>query len=123
MSPRSTEFMEAARRRLRLAGGALHTDPAGALSAAYYAMLYAARAALSERDAYAKTHAGTWNRFHAEFVSPGQFEAALADAARKVQPEREDADYDAWAAPREEAERVIELAASFLDAVEAMLGG
>ncbi len=49
MSPRSAEFLQAAERRLTLARTA-GQDPAGALSAAYYAMLYAARAALSEQD-------------------------------------------------------------------------
>jgi hypothetical protein len=55
VSPRSIEFLEAPERRLGLARAAIGQDPAGALSAAYYAMLYAARAALSERDVYAKT--------------------------------------------------------------------
>ncbi|MBW8060794.1 MAG: HEPN domain-containing protein, partial [Solirubrobacterales bacterium] len=32
---------------------------AGAVSIAYYAMLYAARAALSEDDEHARTHGGT----------------------------------------------------------------
>jgi uncharacterized protein (UPF0332 family) len=54
MSPRSAEFLEAANRRLMLARGALAEDPAGAISAAYYSMLYAARAALSEQDVYAR---------------------------------------------------------------------
>jgi uncharacterized protein (UPF0332 family) len=123
MSPRSAEFYEAARRRLAGARKALDDDPGGALSLAYYAMLYAARAALSERDTYAKTHSGTWNLFHERFVEGGSFDSELLTNARKVQPKREDADYEAWAAPREEAERVIELAATFLAAVEALLRG
>ena len=84
-------------------------------------MLYAARAALSERDTYAKTHSGTWNLFQRQFVERGPFDAKLLAEVRKVQPEREDADCEAWAAPRGEAERVIELAGSFLRAVEAIL--
>ena len=43
MSPRSAEFLEAARRRLSAAVAALDDDPSAALSLAYYAMLYAAR--------------------------------------------------------------------------------
>ncbi|MGH2963249.1 MAG: HEPN domain-containing protein [Solirubrobacterales bacterium] len=66
MSPRSAEFLAEARKRLRTARAALGVrDPAGAVSAAYYAMLYAVRAALSEEDRYAKTHAGTWGEFRA----------------------------------------------------------
>ncbi len=121
MSPRSAEFLAAARRRLETARNARTADPTSALSLAYYAMLYAARGALSERDSYAKTHSGTWDRFHREFVDPSTFGAELASAARKVQPEREDADFDAWLVPTEEAERVIELADRFISAVEAML--
>ena len=51
MSPRSEEFMAVARERAALAATALGAgSPGGAVSAAYYAMLYAARAALSEED-------------------------------------------------------------------------
>jgi uncharacterized protein (UPF0332 family) len=46
--------------RMLVASGRLE----GAVSAAYYAMLYAARAALSERDEYARTHRGAWHLFH-----------------------------------------------------------
>lgn len=54
--------MEQARERLADAQkivGLVH--PAVLVSAAYYAMLNAARAALSERGEYAKTHGGTWH--------------------------------------------------------------
>jgi uncharacterized protein (UPF0332 family) len=121
VSPRSAEFLDAARRRLALARGGIDTDPAAALSLAYYAMLYAARAALSERDTYAKTHAGTWHEFRRVFVETGLLDADLVAEAQKVQPEREQADYEAWLAPEDEAARVIELARTFLAAVEALL--
>lgn len=121
MSPRSAEFLEMARRRLSAAHSALGDDPSSALSLAYYSMLYAARAALSERDAYAKTHSGTWSEFGRLFVRTSEFDGDLAREAQKVQPKREDADYEAWFAPREEAERVIELARSFLAAVEELI--
>jgi len=64
MSPRSAEFMSQARDRLAIAREVFtsgHRE--GSVSAAYYAMLYAARAALSEDDDHARTHRGTWNRF------------------------------------------------------------
>lgn len=117
MSPRSAEFMEAGRRRLALARTALKTDPSGALSAAYYAMLYAARAALSERDIHARTHAGTWHELRRVFGETGLLDLELIAEAQRVQPEREQSDYDAWTAPAEEAERVIELAERFIEAV------
>ena len=120
MSPRSTEFLDAAHRRLAGARRIMDVDPGGAVSAAYYAMLYAARAALSERDLYAKTHGGTWHLFRETFVLEDQFDGALAAAAQKTQPDRERADYEAWAATDADAKAIVELAARFIVAVEAM---
>ncbi len=113
--------MQAARRRLAAAEVTVEEDSSTALSAAYYAMLYGARAALSERGASAKTHRGTWHEFRDAFVESGEIDATLAAEAQKIQPEREQADYDAWFAPVEEARRAIELAHSFLAAIEALL--
>lgn len=121
MSPRSNEFLQAARRRLAAAEVVVEEDPSTALSAAYYAMLYAARAALSERDTSAKTHKGTWHEFREAFVESGEMDATLAAEVQKIQPEREQADYDAWFAPAGEARRTIDLAHSFMAAVEALL--
>lgn len=122
MSPRSEEFLDAARRKLAAAAAALQEDPATAVSSAYYAMLYGARAALSERDTYAKAHAGTWHEFRRLFVETGQFNGDLAASAHAVQPERERADYDAWAAPADEAQRVIQLAGAFLGGIAELIG-
>lgn len=122
MSPRSEEFLTAARRRLAAAVAATHDDPSAALSLAYYAMLYAARGALSERDTYAKTHRGTWHKLRVAFVETGAIDPDLVTAAQRVQPEREQADYEAWPAAREDAERVIELASAFIAAIETALG-
>jgi uncharacterized protein (UPF0332 family) len=121
MSPRSDEFLRAAQRRLAAAESSLDQDPSAALSAAYYAMLYAARAALSERDASAKTHRGTWHEFRSAFVARGAIDADLAAEVQKLQPEREQADYEAWSAPAPEAQRAIALAHRFLAAIEALL--
>lgn len=112
--------MEAAQRRLAAAAVAVEEDPSTALSAAYYAMLYAARAALSERDVSAKTHKGTWHEFRRAFVENGEIDTTLMAEVQKLQPEREQADYDAWFAPASEARRAIELARSFMAAVEAL---
>ena len=70
---------------------------------------------------HAKTHRGTWHEFRAAFVDSGSIDPGLAAAVQKVQPEREQADYDAWPATREDAERVIALATTFLGAIEAAL--
>lgn len=60
-------------------------------------MLYSARAALSERKRYARTHAGTWQLLREECVATGLLDADLISEAQRAQPERESADYDAWA--------------------------
>jgi uncharacterized protein (UPF0332 family) len=53
-------------------------------------------------------------------VATGKIDADLAAEVQKLQPEREQADYDAWSAPAEEAQRAIALAHRFLSAVEAL---
>jgi len=53
----------------------------------------------------------------------GDFNAELAAAGRKLQWKREQADYDAWDVPAEEARRVIELAREFVRGIEEMIAG
>jgi uncharacterized protein (UPF0332 family) len=60
--------------------------------------------------------------FRRAFVESGEFDAALATRAHRAQSEREQADDDAWEVPAEEAYRVIELARSFVGAINDMLG-
>jgi uncharacterized protein (UPF0332 family) len=112
--------MAEARERLALARIALSSSfgPA-AVSLAYYAMLYAARAALSEEDLYAKTHSGTWHLFRETFV-PRRFDADLASGAEQTQELRLGADYEARQVSIEEAESVVELAQQFVAAIEAL---
>src|SRR5262245_45490752 len=115
--------MAGAHDRLGAARAALHAGfHSNAASAAYYATLYAARAALSEEERNAKTHAGTWALFRETFVIGGRFDAALFSDAHGVQQLREAADYDALMVPREEAERVVDFADRFVAAVAAMIG-
>jgi len=47
----------------------------------------------------------------------GEFSATLAAAAQSTQPEREQADYEAWEAPAEDATRIIATAERFLEAI------
>jgi uncharacterized protein (UPF0332 family) len=122
VSPRSEEFMDQARDRAALAGEALaggHLE--GAVSAAYYAMLYAARAALSERDEYARTHGGTWHLFYERYVITGAFDQHLHALAQGAQDAREKGDYEAITPERGEAETIVAGAADFVAAVEHML--
>jgi uncharacterized protein (UPF0332 family) len=110
--------------RLRLARTALDAGFAGgSVSAAYYAMLYAARAALSEEDRYAKTHRGTWNLFGEVFAATGRFNAARVSEAQDVQRLREGADYDARAVSAEEAAAILDQAERFVVDVAALFNG
>lgn len=93
-----------------------------ATSLAYYAMLYAARAALSEEDRNAKTHRGIWNLFVGTFVVSGRFDRALAGKARESQSLREGVDYDAVAVSAVEADAVLGVAERFVDAVAELVG-
>ncbi len=123
MSPRSEEFIDQARDRLAMAREVLaagHRE--GAVSAAYYSMLYAARATLSEDDENARTHRGMWNLFRIKYVTVDAFEAALFTLAQHAQVAREGGDYSAVTPSQEEAERYVTGAADFLAAVEQMLG-
>ncbi|HEY4620449.1 MAG TPA: HEPN domain-containing protein [Gaiellaceae bacterium] len=121
MSPRSEEFMAVARDRTRLALAALAADSnGGAVSAAYYAMLNAARAALSEENRYAKTHSGTWTLFRETFVVTQRFDADLVIQAERAFELRIGADYDAERITRAQAEGATELAARFVAAIEAL---
>lgn len=122
MSPRSEELIEEARARVSEAHRALAADLlASAVSAAYYATLYAARAALSEGDRYAKTHGGTWTLFSELFVATQRFDRELYAAAQKARETREASDYDAQHATPAEAAAIVAQAKQFVAAIESLL--
>jgi len=111
--------MQQARDRLADAEAILRTvHPAVVVSAAYYAMLYAARAALSERGEFAKTHSGIWTLFSQVFVAPGEFDQQLSAIARRAKAAREEGDYEAAPPSPEEAAEFVEGAAEFIAAIE-----
>ncbi len=115
--------MDGARERLASARDQLVSrHPETALSTAYYAMLYAARAALSEEDRYSRTHRGTWGLFRELFVLDGRLPAGLLEAAQEAQKRREDTDYDAKPISMEEAEATLEVAERLVAAVDALFG-
>jgi uncharacterized protein (UPF0332 family) len=122
MSPRSEELLAGARDRLGAAHASLEAGfPSAAASAAYYAMLYAARAALSEEDAHAKTHRGVWHLVQERLVSTGKLDPRVLADARKRQERREAADYDAVLLTVEEAEEAVAAAERFVSAIEGQL--
>lgn len=105
--------------RAQLAGDV----PTRAVSEAYYGALYAARAALSEEGAYAKTHRGVWGQFGHRFVRTARFDRELARAGAELQDVRLGTDYEARWVPAPEAEELVRTAESFVEAVTAMLEG
>jgi len=122
VSPRSEEYLEQARERLADAQKILTVaHPAVVVSTAYYAMLNAANAALSERGEHAKTHSGTWTLFSKIFVAPGDFDQELSALARQAKEVREKGDYDAAPPDAKEATTYVEGATDFLAAIEALL--
>ena len=122
MSPRSEEFLAGADERLRGARAALAADaPGPAVSAAYYATLYGARAVLSELDRNAKTHTGTCALFAECFVASGRFDAELARAAGRLRDVRLRADYDALAIEAADAAEWVATAERFVAAVRELL--
>ncbi len=122
MSPRSEEYLRQADRRLREARiGLEHGVYASVVSTAYYALLYAARAALSERGHNARTHRGIWHLFYETYVTTGRFEAPLHAAAVRQQRRREDVDYDAVEPGPEEASEALGVAERFVAAVHDLL--
>jgi uncharacterized protein (UPF0332 family) len=124
MSPRTEEFLEQARDRLAAARQALDSQhPTVAVSVAYYAMLYAARATLSEEDANARSHRGIWNLFRIDYVVTDAFDAGLFTLAQHAQVAREGGDYSAVTPAEDEAKRYVDGAGDFIAAVEKMLGG
>lgn len=95
-----------------------HLEPA--VSVAYYAMLNAARAALSEYDEYARGHGGTWHLFHQRFVATGAFDEDLHALAGSAQEARQQGDYEAITPDPGAAKGYVEGAAEFIAAIEAM---
>lgn len=113
--------MASVRERLASARDLLRAGhPETSVSTAYYAMLYAARAALSEVNRYARTHRGTWQLFREQFVLTGRFEQPLYQATQDAKREREAGDYDAAGASAQEAERLLGEAERFVEAVAEM---
>ena len=122
MSPRSAELLARARDGVASARTLVEAGHAAtAVSTAYYAMLYAARAALSERDLHARSHSGIWGLFREEFVVTGEFSEELAQAAQRAQARREASDYAAESFEMAEAAALVATAERFVAPVERLV--
>jgi uncharacterized protein (UPF0332 family)/predicted nucleotidyltransferase len=93
-----------------------------AVSGAYYAMLYAARAALNEAGKAPKSHQGVQHQLWETYVKDGPLDATYHSLLSEAGGERLDADHElAPSFSAEEAEQWIARAEDFVDTVEAML--
>lgn len=122
MKPRSEELVASAREWLATADAALRSGfPGGAAADSYYAILYAARAALSEEERHAKTHGGTWTLFGELFVQTGRFDRDLYRAARSAEERRLDVHYEAVPISDAEGQEAVADARRFIGAVAELL--
>jgi uncharacterized protein (UPF0332 family) len=121
LKPRSQEYLQEADRFLTAAGVLLEAKlPENSAAEAYQAMLFAARAALSEREREARTHSGTWSLFEELFVRPGAFDSRLRTAARNAEELSYESDYRLGGASEDDAKSVLADAEEFVAAVRAM---
>lgn len=63
------------------------------MSRAYYEMFFAAKALLSQKGIYPRTHRGLISQFGLEFVKNGEFKNDLFDLLTRAQEDLEEADY------------------------------
>lgn len=90
-----------------------------AISRAYYSMHYSARALLSTRNIFPKTHKGVIAQLGLEFVKEGIIEEYYLKAISTAREIRERADYGiGYEFTHEETESVIEYSERFLGMVK-----
>ena len=90
----------------------------GSVNRLYYAMFYAAIAALATREVYPKTHKGVRQQFGLLFVVPGTVPSELGDAYSELFERRHSGDYDDFVSI--EAEAVQRLHAHTIALVDAI---
>lgn len=93
-----------------------------AVSRAYYAMFFAAKALLSKKDSHPMTHRGLISQFGLLFVKEGEFKKELFDLLTRAQEDREEADYGLFLElDKEEALIIIKGAELFLAECKSIL--
>lgn len=89
---------------------------ADSVGRAYYAMFFAARAILFQKNIHPRTHRGLISQFSFEIVKKGNFPRELFDLLTRAQEDREQADYGFKIdIDSIEAELIIEGAKKFLE--------
>ncbi len=93
-----------------------------AVSDAYYAMLYAARAALNEAGKAPKSHQGVQHELRETFVETGRIDARYHSMLSQAEDDRLDADDELSPSfTQADAEQWIARAEDFVDTIEALL--
>jgi uncharacterized protein (UPF0332 family) len=100
-------------------------DPDGAVNRAYYAMFYAAQAALEHRgvEVTSSKHGTLVRRFGEHLVEPGVLPRSLGSSLSKILELRHRADYGTQGLPPVDAERAAAEAETFVEAVERLIRG
>lgn len=122
MQPEIDDLLRRARHgleavRLLLEGGFYDI----AASRAYYAMFYAAEAALLSKGIARSRHSGVIAAFNEYFVHTGLLPDALATALSNAFDQRNEADYGSQPFARERAEALLKDTEDFVSAVEQFL--
>ncbi len=125
MSDEARQLLRDARRNVRVATDLLTREDAFdiAASRAYYAMFYAAEAALLSLSLSFSSHSGVVSAFGREFAKTERLPRELHGYLRRAFDLRQSADYGAGLSVSEPAARgVVENAAQFIAAIEEYLG-
>ncbi len=117
-------YLENAQESLSVAQLNLDNDfyPA-AINRAYYAIFYAANAALATKKILRSKHSGVLAAFRQYFVKTGVFSSELSDIYGQLMEDRHESDYGLITAmSKEDAMIDLHQAKQFVEAVEALLG-
>lgn len=123
MKQPTEDGLNRARNRLEGARRDLEADDYNrAVSASYYAMLYAARAALNEAGKAPKSHKGVQHQLRETYVQDGPLDAHYHSLLARAEDRRLTADYEKKPSfTAEDAEQWIARAEDFVDTIESML--
>lgn len=94
-----------------------------AVSRAYYAMFYAAEAALLQRGQTYSKHAGVISGFYHQFIVTGELPQELHEALHRAFDERQEGDYGFLEQfPKADADKLLKDAKNFIQEIKNLLG-
>ena len=118
------EYMDYAHRMLRTAKLAYDDgDWVSAINRAYYAIFYAANAALEIEGLERSKHSAVLSLFRETYVKTGKIEAEFSDIYGQAFESRNESDYERSAFPMEaDAQDAVEKAQRFVTRIENFIG-